>query len=162
MQRTPFAIAVFVVAIVMISFCRVHRSNCEEERQAGNWTEISLNRSLQVPRESGTTFVMQWNDACKKLIFDGHPLSHGCRPVASRPDVCIADPIQPPLDKKDQYSFDAGSFGVPADSTPSRNQDGRLRFAIEWSESRNWFAIPEPPPAPLQEVFTFNLGGFQR
>jgi hypothetical protein len=162
MHKTSLVATVLLASLIAASFCCMRSGDCGEKRNACQWPHVSLKCSPQVAWDDGVTFVMQWNDACKKMVFDGHPLSHGCRHVASCRYVCIADPVEPPLDKKDQYSFDAGSVGVPADSTASSNQDGRLHFVIEWSDSRNWFAIAEPPPAPPQEIFTFNLSGFRR
>ena len=78
MKRISFAIAVFVVTLLaVVSLCGMH---CDERRQESKQprrkrAESASNRSSQVSWESGIKFVMQWDDASKKLLFDGYPIS---------------------------------------------------------------------------------------
>jgi len=122
MQRIPFAIAMFAVAITITSFCATPWGNCKQPLAAGNYAEISLNRPFRVPWEDGTTFVMHWNDACKKFLFDGYPICHAKPKVYDgwhgSARVRIIDPVDlvssaPASEHPDEYSFDVAKHRQP-------------------------------------------------
>lgn len=143
MQKMAFTIAVLVVATAVISL----RGNGKEQRQASNFAEISVNRSLHVPWKSGTEFVMQWNDACKKLLFDGYPICHakpkvhdvwcggGRVQIVEAVDVVVSS--VPASDRPDEYSFDSQCIGGLAASCAPARHDGLIHFGMEWNAAED-------------------------
>jgi hypothetical protein len=171
MQRIPFAMAMFAVAFAVVSLCGMQDSNSKQGRQAGKWAEISLNRSLQVSWDGGTTFAMQWNDACKKLIFDGYPICHAtpvvydCWRGGGR--VRISDPVElvssrPAPNRPDEYSFDVQNIAGHVATSDSTDQDGRIHYGIEWDDSAECFLIDgrERPANP--DIFIIFVSNDER
>jgi hypothetical protein len=163
MQRTAFAIAAIAVAIAFVSLCGMHWDNCKEQQHAGNCTGMSLNCSPRGPWDSGMTFVMQWNDACKKLVFEGRPICHA-KP-AVRYGYCgggrveIVDPaplISPALaaDHPDEYSFDVQNIGNLDGLSDSTVHDGQIRYGMEWNDGRDAFVFHKlASPGPAADVY---------
>jgi hypothetical protein len=164
MKKIPFAIAVLVVAIAITSLCRVNAGNNKEEKQVVKSAEISLNRTLRAPWESGITFAMQWNDACKKLLFDGYPMCHedpvvyvcwrggGRMTITDGPRLTCSTPAP---EHPDEYSFHVDNIGGLAASSDSITQDGLVHYTLEWSEAKGAFVFPEQRNPVAEMHFDF-------
>ena len=148
MQRIPFVIAVLAVVVVVASLCKTPSGNCDAAEQPGSSAEIGLNRSLHAPWDDGPAFAMQWNDTCKKLLFDGFPVCHA-KPVvhygySGGGRVGFVDPAPlisstPAASHPDEYSFDVGDVGSLAISAAASKHDGQTRYGMEWSDVENKF-----------------------
>jgi hypothetical protein len=177
MQRIPFALAALVVAALIVSLCGMNRGDSEKEQRASNWAEIKLNRSLQGPWESGTAFVMQWNDACKKLLFDGYPICHeeqavydtwhgSCcgtiRGFSFRGAPLTSSMLAP--EHPDEYSFDVQNIGNYVATCDSTEHDSRVHYGMEWNDLKNAFVFRkiEPICAPTLPSILITIDCFDR
>jgi hypothetical protein len=138
---------------------RVRSGNCSRAKQGRVGAEFGLNfSSSSVAWNTSIAwpkFAMQWDDARKKLVFDGRPVSHGKVPVdciygmrISNDD--LTDEAAP--DCPDEYSFDvAGPFGavhlMPRDCTGDLVRESGaehdIRFSLHWNEDKGTFVIEE-------------------
>jgi hypothetical protein len=104
-------------------------------------------------------FVMQWDDARKKFVFDGQAISHKMNPPVYANGLrsfafmsAASTNWVPAPDCPDEYSFDvAGPFG--ADHLMPRDYTGDLvresgaehgvRFSLSWNGDKGTFVIED-------------------
>jgi hypothetical protein len=106
---------------------------------------------------TGVEFVMQWDDASKKLLFDGQAICHDKPkrfPFNSGYITDVSDVVPAPK-RPDQYSFDVGTIGDLGVSSNSMKQDGRLHYGIQWDDSKERFMIEKRPTSRQEELFQF-------
>ena len=124
MQKTAFTIAVLVVAIAVVSLRGLKRG--KEPRRAAQNAEISLKCSPDIAWETGTKFHMQWNDATKKMVFDG---PFGWNVIGF--SWCQVRSLQ----RNAEFNFDVGNAFERAVASDSDKSDGRIHYGMEWGHT---------------------------
>jgi hypothetical protein len=107
---------------------------------------------------------MQWNDVCKKLLFEGYPICHA-KPVGydrwcGSGRVRITNPVglissTPAPDRPDEYSFDVQNIGGFVSCGPAEPHGG-IEFGMKWSVVEDRFVFHElTPPPPVFDQHCF-------
>jgi hypothetical protein len=142
MKRTLPAIAALAASLAAVFFLGMHCGSCPKERCGGENSEFGLN--LLASRSSAAAeakFIMQWDNARKKLVFNDKSISHewknvgnawNCKKYAVEYSAAPAE-----------YSFDWESIRDSRASLNLGKIDGQLHYYIEWDESNKRFQYDE-------------------
>ena len=172
MKRTTLAIAVVATTLATDLLVAVRYGDCKEEQNAEKCAALSSSLfSSQVSSDTETKFVMQWDDASKKLLFDGQAISHDTRaPIYDRfsggtirgfrfRDASSID-LAPATDRPDEYSLDVGIIGNLASLSDSIKRDGRLHYHVQWDDSKNSWVFEDPRTQEVYQSFVDRYKAF--
>jgi hypothetical protein len=171
MKKRLLTTSAVAVLLAGGAFFALQLANCGEQRITVDRAKVEVNivPSLLTDFDQCMAYAMQWDDVSKKLLFDGMAIHHDTgRPVYDRfngngtirgmnfrHEMSLAPPPKHP----DEYSFDAGTIGDFCDVQDPSVHNGRLRFCVEWDDSRERFSIRDAIPPPRNnEIFMFNTG----
>ena len=157
MKRTFLAVAVVLASLAAVFCLGIDGGSCQEEQPCAKRFELAMNfPSPQVSWDSESKYVMTWDEASKKLLFNDRAISHGTvtRVCMRFNGVNITNPADDGATPShpDEYSFDVGTIGDPGVSSDSNKEDGRLCYSIRWDDSKETFTYHEPRPGPIPEV----------
>jgi hypothetical protein len=160
MNKNCLAIAVSAALIAGVAFSAVLPGDCGERRRSVERSKAEVVPSRLNDSDATIDFAMQWDNASKKLLFDGQAVCHD-KPTGFKLNGCnitVEKQFVTPPTRPDEYSFDAaaiGGFNIVRD--PSVH-NGRVCFCVEWDEWQERFSIRETSPQPKAEIFMFNTG----
>jgi hypothetical protein len=160
MNKNCFAIAVSAALIAGVAFSAVLPGDCGERRGNAERSKAEVVPSRLSDSDATIDFVMQWDNASKKLLFDGQAVCHD-KPTGFKLNGCnitLEMQFVPPPKCPDEYSLDAGASGDFNIVRDPSVHNGRVCFCIEWDDSRERFSIRNASPQPKEELFMFNTG----
>lgn len=91
-------------------------------------------------------YTIQWNDACKRLLFDGQAICHDTpkgRLINGRAWVSDVRDFVPAPTQPDKYSLHVELILEPRPATDATAAKGRLNFDIQWDEAKGRFRYPK-------------------
>jgi hypothetical protein len=154
MKKHLLATAAGVAFFAGVAVFALQQANCGEKRAKTERSKADVVPSRLSDSDAGLEYVMQWDDASKKLLFEGQAIHHDTeremlafeRLNKSR-HINIGREMRlvPPPKRPDQYSFDVGTIGEIGNPTKATMQNGRLDFHIQWDESTERFICEKKP-----------------
>ena len=163
MKRTYLAVAFVAASLAVVLFSgialgRNGRVRIEKKIDEGRMSLLSP----QISWEEETKYVMQWDDASKKLLFDGQAISHETKaPIYDRFSGgtirgfrfrgASSIDLAPAPDHPDQYSFDVGTIGNFGGLSKSSKHDGQLHYHVEWDDAKECCVFEELEDPRTQE-----------
>jgi hypothetical protein len=157
-SREIAIVATLLMTVLLSGMALVRNGHIRTEQKDA---EPSMNLLLpQSSSEPETKYVMQWDDASKKLLFDGQAVSHAApTSVIVNHTRFLIEKVAPAPDRPDQYSFDIGIVGNFASPSDSSKYDGQLHYGMQWEDAKERFVFGEPAPEQVAaERFMFNTG----
>jgi hypothetical protein len=169
MKTSLLTTSAAVVLLAGGAFFALQLANCGEQRPKIEHSKIDIVPSRLSDSDLHLDFAMQWDDASKKLLFDGMAIQHGAeKPAYNRFNgngtirgFCFRREMSlaPPPKRPDEYSFDAGTIGDFRVERDRSVHNGRVCFCVEWDDSKERFSIHKASPQPRkEELFMFNTG----
>jgi hypothetical protein len=169
MKKTFLVVAVVTTSLLAVLFSGMALGRDGRDKLERESIAPSLNHfSPQATWEVEIKYVVQWDDASKKLLIDGQAISHetnkptydhsaggSVRGFRFRGAVDLT----PASDHPDQYSFDVGTIGNFVGSVESNQHDGLLHYYVHWDDSKKCFVFDESVIPKPEECFQFFVDG---
>jgi hypothetical protein len=147
MKKHLLSTAAAVVLLAGGTFFALQFANCGKQQQELERSEANVAPSRLSDSYAGIEYEMQWNQASRKLLFDGMAIHHeteqekaareGLNRMSWRPRFAREMMLVPPPKHPDEYSFDAGTIGDLGRSSQAGRYDGQLHYHIEWDDAKN-------------------------
>lgn len=170
MKRHPLVTVAGVMLLIALTAFAVELANGgEKQNKKPRLPKTEIVPSRLSDSSEQIEYMMQWNDARKRLLFDGKAIRHddptycldnlrGYNYRGSMARLCefTSAPTQP-----DPYSFHVDKIGELGNPAETKRHYGRIDFHLQWDEAANRFVAVEPEPE-LPFHFDFCLGGYYR
>jgi hypothetical protein len=151
MKRTLFNVAVILPLLVAAFLFGVRYGHVKRQSSDQRCEQRATASASQSEQVAGMTYIMQWDDTTKKLLFNGQPLSHwantGSWKWSSR-RFRVESPAPAAVDGPDEYSFHVvpcrGSVDE-RDAAGLLNRNGQLRYLLDWDDHTERFLFHGEP-----------------
>jgi hypothetical protein len=159
MKTTALVVTILATSLVAVLLSGLALGRNGRTRAEQRDAELSPRLlSPQISWETETKYVMQWDERCRMLLFDGLLAAPRFRRCAGY-HMTVTDVSYSPPSAPDDHSLDAGTVGKLVDLSESNKSDGRLHYHVQWDDSKKCCVFEELEAPRTAEVFQFFVDG---